>query len=85
MVVHTLSAHESPSPGFIRRQHPVWLEFAKQMTWFSRIEIRPNGTPDMVYVWVLRKENRDYERGHERKRFCRSYRGQPITKILINQ
>ncbi len=76
MVVHTLSDTELPSSGYIRRPHPVWLEFAKQMTWFSRIEIKPNGTPDMVYVWVLKKENREYERPHIRKRFCRTYRGE---------
>jgi len=76
MEVHILRDDEIPTRGFIRRPHPVWMEFAKQMTWFSRIEIRPNGTPDMVYVWVSRQENLDYERPHRRKRFCRTYRGQ---------
>ena len=80
MEIKILRETETPSIGYIRRPHPVWLEFAKQMTWFSRIEIRPNGTPEMVYVWVSRKENYAYERGHDRKRFCRSYRGQPIVK-----
>ncbi len=80
MDVRILLDHETPSSGMVRRSHPVWLEFAKQMTWFSRIEIRPNGTPEMVYVWVLKSENRDYERGHCRKRFCRTYRGAPIVK-----
>jgi hypothetical protein len=76
MGIRILSDTDQPSQGFVRRPHPVWLEFAKQMTWFSRIEIRPNGTPEMVYVWVSRKENTEYERGVPRRRYCKTYRGQ---------
>lgn len=76
MTVRYLAGKDEPSLGFVRRPHPVWLEFAKQMTWFSAIEIRPNGTPEMVYVWVNKVENREYERGVPRKRFCKTYRGE---------
>lgn len=79
MTVRFLRDDEKPTSGFIRRSHPIWLEFAKQMTWFTRLEVRPNGTPGMVYVWVLKVENKEYERGVDRKRYCKTYRGRPIN------
>jgi hypothetical protein len=48
------------------------------MTWFTVIEFQANGREGMVYVWVSKVENKDYERGVARKRFCRTYRGNPI-------
>lgn len=75
-----LSGTDKPSKGFVRRPRPVWPEFAIKMTWFSRIEFSVNGRDGMVYCWVSKEENAAYERGHMRKRFCKTYRGQPIEK-----
>jgi len=75
MDVRILRDDETPSLGFIRRPHPCWPEFAIQMTWFTRIEFQANGREGMVYVWVSKEENLDYERPHRRKRFCKTYRG----------
>jgi len=74
---------ESPSLGFVRRPHPLYPEFAVQMTWFSRIECQANGREGMVYVWVSKQENLDYERPHRRKRFCKTYRGH-IRDVFVS-
>lgn len=79
MVLTVLRDGQKPTFGFVKRSHPVLMDFARQMTWFSVMEVQPNGIPEMVYVWVLKSENKDYERGVDRKRFCRTYRGQPIN------
>jgi hypothetical protein len=49
------------------------------MTWFSVMAFQANGREGMVYVWVLKVENKEYERGVSRKRYCKTYRGQPIN------
>ncbi len=75
MDIRFLLEGDKPSPGFVRRPHPLYPEFAVQMTWFTRIECQANGREGMIYVWVSKRENLDYERPHRRKRFCRTYRG----------
>lgn len=75
MEIRFLQRNEKPSQGFVRRERPCWIEFAQRMTWFSEMEFQPNGTEGMVYVWIKREENREYEQGHRRTRFCRTYRG----------
>lgn len=85
MTVVALRDNENPSPGFVRRPRPVWPEFAVRMTWFSKIEFQANGREGMVYVWVSKEENWEYERGHTRKRFCKTYRGSPIQPKNLEQ
>lgn len=83
MQVRLLGDTDKPSLGYVRRPHPLWPEFAFQMTWFSVIECQANGRDGMIYVWVPKSENWEYERGHERKRFCRTYRGTPRNILIV--
>lgn len=69
-----LERGQSPSIGFVRRERPIFPEFALRMTWFTRQEWERNGDPDTFYVWVLASENREYQRGYRRTRFCLTYR-----------
>ena len=85
MTVRILSENDKPSIGFVRRPRPVWPEFAVKMTWFSRLEFQANGREGLVYCWVDKKENYEYERGHIRRRFCKTYRGTPIQPKNLEQ
>ena len=78
--VRVLKRGEAPSSGFVRRKLPVFPEFAERMTWFTRQEWERNGDPEMVYLWVLREENKDYEKSVRRQRYCQSYRGHVIVR-----
>lgn len=80
MKVRFLSRSEKPSKGLIRRPHPVWPEFADKMTWFSKIELQPNGSQGMYYCWVIGYENHQYEKPVKRKRFCTTYKGRVIIR-----
>lgn len=73
--IRVLAHGETPTPSFVRRQSPIWPEFAERMTWFSEQLWERNGDPGMVYVWVLKCENQEYEKGVRRQRFCKTYCG----------
>lgn len=75
MQIRIISETEKPPVGWIRRPRPCWPEFAIKMTWFSEMAFQANGREGLVYVWVRKDENLDYERPHRRLRFCKTYRG----------
>lgn len=81
MILRILSDTDKPSEGFVRRPRPVIPEFAVKMTWFSEMEFQANGRCGHVYCWVKKDENYEYERGHIRTRFCKTYRRQPRKNL----
>jgi len=73
--------HGEPIPkGFVRRPRPVYPEFVCHCSWWPNQIHQRNGDPDMVYLWIPRKDDVAYRRTHERKRFCQTYRGESCVE-----
>ncbi len=75
--------HGEPIPrGYVRRPRPVWVEFVKHANWWPNQIHQRNGQEEgMVYLWIPRKDNAAYERGHKRTRFCLTYQGKSCQHI----